>query len=43
MENQKAESDKKIKQHASDSKVNKMARDGAGKRWRNAEKERTSL
>lgn len=43
LENQKAESDKKIKQHASDSKVNKMARDGADQLRRDAEKDRRAL
>ena len=41
--NQKAESDKKIKQYASDSKVNKMARDGADQLRRDAEKDRRAL
>ena len=43
LENQKAESDKNIKQHASDSKVNKMARDGADQLRRDAEKDRRAL
>ena len=43
LENQKAESDKKIKQHASDSKVNKMARDGADQLRIDVVKDRRAL
>ena len=41
--NQKAESDKKIKQYASDSKVNKMARDVSDQLRRDSEKDRRAL